>query len=100
VLPSGDQAGPCSDATEAMSGLAWEPSAFMTQMFQSVEPEPKSMWSNAIFLPSGDQAGYSPYTRLSRLRADPSGRMTQIVAFPARTEAKAILLPSGDQAGE
>jgi hypothetical protein len=62
--------------------------------------EPTEMWSKAIFRPSGDQAGYSPYTRLSRLRPDPSGRMTQIVAFPARTEPKAILLPSGDQAGE
>ena len=72
----------------------------MTQMSQSVEPEPPAVWSKAIFLPSGDQAGYSPYTRLSRLRPDPSGRMTQSVAFPARTDAKAILLPLGDQAGE
>ena len=97
-LPSGDHAGPCSSAAVAISGLAPDPSAFMIQMSQPGEPT--VVWSNAIFVPSGDQAGYSPYTRLSCLRPDPSGRMTQIVLFPARTEPKAIFVPSGDQAGE
>jgi hypothetical protein len=82
-----------------MSGLGWEPSAFITQISQPVGPN--ACRSNAIFLPSGDQAGYSPLTRLTRLCPEPLAFITQMLGIgPPRTEANAILLPSGDQAGE
>jgi len=99
VFPSRDHAAPCSSARDAINGLRWEPSAFITQISQPVGPN--VFRSNAIFLASGDQAGYSPLTRLTRLCLEPSAFITQMLGIgPPRTEANAILLPSGDQAGE
>src|SRR5438105_2538848 len=56
---------------------------------------------NAIFLPSGDQAGSSSWPPLlRRVRAVPSARTVYSSQFIAVTcLVKTILLPSGDQLG-
>ena len=53
VLPFGDQLGLVSTAGLLVSCTGLVPSAFITQISKS----PSRLLSNAIFVPSGDQAG-------------------------------------------
>jgi hypothetical protein len=57
--------------------------------------------SNRIFVPSGDQAGFSsvPGADVSRRRPEPSSFTTQMSFDPPRSEVNATSLPSGAHAG-
>src|SRR2546428_192358 len=56
---------------------------------------------NAIFIPSGDQAGQKSPAGLSVIRGgtEPSASITKISSLPSPWLVETILLPSGDPAG-
>ena len=59
-MPSGDHAGPSSCASLCVIMVAFVPSASMTQISMSLpglRPSTFTFDSNAILVPSGDQAG-------------------------------------------
>src|SRR5262245_58646243 len=93
TLPSGDQAG----VIPSLLNCRWlVPSTFITRSsdvhpkIEQVEPR-----LNAIWVPSGDQAGPAP--RTSMLRAPLARSRISIMPEPV---LYAICFPSGDQAGE
>src|SRR6267378_6092369 len=91
LLPSGDHVGREEGRCVRRRRL---PSMFIRSMWRVV------LLSNAIVLPSGDQAGSasSPDRGVNRRRALPSALMTSITVLP-RLPVKAMLCPSGDHDG-
>ena len=73
------------------------PSAFITYTSQL----PSRLELNAIFAPSGDQAGSESRAGLSvsLVSAEPSAFITYISSLPSRSERNAIFAPSGDHVG-
>src|SRR5215471_1623201 len=122
VLPSGDHAGKkLLPAVSFVSGIAPEPSAFITQTLVLLPGFAASLPSKArddlktILLPSGDHAGIklpapSAVSLVRALAPEPSAFITQMLLIAlvfaaslpsrARCELKAIFLPSADQTGK
>src|SRR6266478_41709 len=117
LLPFGDHAikiGFVPMTVSLVTGVAPEPSAFITQMFglslalRALLPSKARPELNAILLPSGDQAGAKllAMSLVSGVAPEPSGFTTQMFSVPplrslpskARLDENAILLSSGDQA--
>src|SRR6266550_4968102 len=91
LFPSGDHVG--REDARCVSGRR-VPSMFIRSMWRVV------LLSNAIVVPSGDQAGRAsfPDRGVSRRRVVPSASITSITVLP-RLPVKAMLRPSGDQDG-
>src|SRR3989442_3101611 len=75
----------------------------LTTWITEEQVAPQEAATNAIFRPSGYQAGWlwrSPFPALvSCVTPDPSAFITKISRLPVRSLVNAILVPSGDQAG-
>src|SRR5919198_1717723 len=108
-VPSGDQAGPSSHSVLRVSWVGLEPSAFMIQISLSppgLPPFRLASLSNAILLPSGDQAGAEsndPTTSNSVVRPVPSTFSVWIARSVSPVGevvvANSTLLMSGDRLG-
>src|SRR5918997_5694373 len=100
--PSGDHEG-CVSRTPWAVFVSWVnplPSAFIAQISRSVVVSVPEPLTNAILLPSGDQAGSCSATvvAVSSLRPVPSAFITAISLLVVLPLMNAILLPSGDHA--
>lgn len=120
LVPFGDHTGETLEAVLAVrvvKGLALLPSAFITQMFTPAAaafvPSRARVESNAILLPSGDQAEWmlltsSAVSWVRGVALAPSAFITQMFAAgsatllpsSARKDSSAIFAPLGDHTGE